>query len=196
MDARRNQIIDGMLASVRKKGLANTSTQDVAAACGLSVGSMYVHFKSKEEILHAAVRRSNQVMESGEFYRQFGEPSNFLKVMDGIFRYIDQLANDPAQGVVLEVMLTARHDPVLRREIEINQRARADFVRQSTALLPGAKSLKKSEMDTLVATFSALLSDADQRALAGIDVQRVAKMAAIRQLLKVFLPEQANTKAA
>ena len=40
MDARRNQIIDGLLTSVRTHGLANTSTQHVAAACGLSVGSI------------------------------------------------------------------------------------------------------------------------------------------------------------
>lgn len=196
MDARRNQIIDGMLASIRKKGLANTSTQDIAVACGLSVGSMYVHFKSKEEIIHAAVRRSNQLMESGEFYKQFGEQKNFLKIMDAIFGYIDQLANDPAQGVVLEIMLMARHDPVLRKEIEINQKARFDYVRKCAALLPGAKDLRKSDMDTLVAAVAALLADADQRALAGIDVQRTVKMAVIRQLIKAFLPVQAKSKQA
>ncbi|WP_206362966.1 TetR/AcrR family transcriptional regulator [Stenotrophobium rhamnosiphilum] len=196
MDSRRSQIIDGLLASISKKGLANTSTQDVAAACGLSVGSMYVHFKSKEEILHAAVRRSNAQLESGEFYKQFGDPKNFLKVMDGIFRYDDQLANDPTHGVVLEVMLMARHDPVLRREIEINQKARFDFIRECAALIPGAKSLRKSELDALVAAFTALLADADQRALAGIDVQRTLKMAAVRQLIKAFLPAQVSTKAA
>lgn len=195
MDARRNQIIDGLLASIRKKGLANTSTQDVAAACKLSVGSIYVHFKSKDEILHAAIRRSSQRLESGEFYEQFGDPKDFLKVMERLLRYFDQLTHDPIHGADLEIMLMARHDPVLRQEIEVNQKARFDFVRRCASLLPGAHRLQKSALDALAATIAALMSDADQRALAGIDVQRTLKMAAIRQLVKAFIPE-ASAKAA
>ncbi len=192
MDARRNQIIDGLLASVRKHGLANASTQHVAAACGLSVGSIYVHFKSKDEILYAAVRRSSQRLESGEFYVQFGNPRDFLKVMERLLRYFDQAASDPIHGVDLEIMLMARHDPILRKEIEINQKARFDFIRQCAALLPGAQHLKKGELDGFAATVAALMSDADQRALAGIDVQRTLKMAAIRQLVKTLLPQAAS----
>lgn len=196
MDGRRNQIIDGLLASIRKHGLANTSTQDVAAASGLSVGSIYVHFKSKDEILHAAIRRSSQRLESGEFYEQFGDPRDFLKVMERLLRYFDQLASDPIHGADLEIMLMARHDPVLRTEIEINQKARFDFIRNCASMLPGAHRLQKAELDILAATVAALMSDADQRALAGIDVQRKLKMAAIRQLVKSVSPVLANAKAA
>ena len=188
MDARRNQIIDGLLASVRENGLANTSAQHVAAACGLSVGSIYVHFKSKDEILHAAIRRSNRRLESGEFYEQFGDPKNFLKIMEKLLRYFDQLAHDPIHGADLEIMLMARHDPILRKEIEVNQKARLDFIRHCASLLPGAQGLKKAELEILVVTVAALMSDADQRSLAGIDVQRTLKMAAIRQLIKTLLP--------
>ncbi|MES2488972.1 MAG: TetR/AcrR family transcriptional regulator [Pseudomonadota bacterium] len=195
MDARRGQIIDGLLASIRKHGLANTSTQHVAAACGMSVGSIYVHFKSKEAILHATVRRANAQLESGEFYKQFGDPSNFLKIMDKILHHIGQLANDPVHGVVLEIMLMARHDPVLRKEIEINQKVRFDFVRQCIALIPGAQSLRNAELDTLATAFTALLADAEQRALAGIDVQRSLKMATIRQLITALLPASGKARA-
>lgn len=188
MDARRNQIIDGLLASVRRKGLANTSTQDVAAACGMSVGSIYVHFKSKDEILHAATRRSNQRLESGEFYEQFGDPRDFLKVMERLLRYFDQMANDPIHGADLEIMMMARHDPILRKEIEINQRARFDFIRKCAALLPGAHLLDKKSLDVFTATVVALMADADQRSLAGTDVQRALKMGAIRQLVQNLLP--------
>lgn len=196
MDARRNQIIDGLLTSVRTHGLANTSTQHVAAACGLSVGSIYVHFKSKDEILHAAIRRSSQRLESGEFYKQFGDPRDFLKVMERLLRHFDQLAHDPIHGADLEIMLMARHDPVLRKEIEINQKARFDFIRQCAALLPGAQVLQKADLDILAATVAALMSDADQRSLAGIDVQRKLKMAAIRQLVKTLLSASVNLKVA
>lgn len=196
MDARRNQIVDGLLSSIRKNGLANTSTQDIAAACGLSVGSIYVHFKSKDEILLAGIRRSNQQMENGDFYKQFGDPHHFLKVMDRIFRFFDQLANDPIHMAHLEIMQMARHDPALRKEIEINQKAQFSFARRCITLLPGAASLKNSAVDALAVTVTALISDADQRALAGIDVQRNLKMAAIRQLVSALLPEAAKVKAA
>lgn len=196
MDARRNQIIDGLLASVRKKGLANVSTQDVATACGLSVGSIYVHFKSKDEILHAAIRRSSLRLESGEFYGQFGNPSDFLKVMERVLRYFDQLASDPIHGADLEITLMARHDPILRKEIEINQAARFDFIRKCASLIPGADRVSKADLDVLAATVAALMADADQRALAGIDVQRKLKMTAIRQLVRVMIPASASNRAA
>lgn len=193
MDARRNQIIDGLLASVRKKGLANTSTQDVAAACGMSVGSIYVHFKSKDEILHAATRRSNQRLESGEFYEQFGDPRDFIKVMERLLRYFDRIADDPIHGADLEIMMMARHDPVLRKEIEINQKARFDFIRKCAALLPEAHLLDKKALDVFAATVAALMADADQRSLAGTDVQRALKMAAIRQLVQNLHPGKRPT---
>lgn len=196
MEARRNQIIDGLLASVQKKGLANVSTQDVAAACGLSVGSIYVHFKSKDEILHAAIRRSSLRLESGEFYRQFGDPADFLKVMERVLRYFDQLASDPIHGADLEITLMARHDPVLRQEIEINQKARFDFIRRCTSLIPGAERVEKANLDVLAATVAALMADADQRALAGIDVQRKLKMTAIRKLVRLFIPASVSERAA
>lgn len=196
MDARRNQIIDGLLVSVRKKGLANVSTQDVATACGLSVGSIYVHFKSKDEILHAAIRRSSQRLESGEFYGQFGNPADFLKVMERVLRYFDQLASDPIHGADLEITLMARHDPILRKEIEINQTARFDFIRKCASLIPGADRVSKADLDVLAATVAALMADADQRALAGIDVQRKLKMTAIRQLVRMMIPASISEKAA
>lgn len=187
MDARRNLIIDGLLASVRQKGLANTSTKDVSAACGLSIGSIYAHFKSKDEILHAATRRSNQRLESGEFYEQFGDRRDFIKVMEGLLRYFDQIASDPIHGADLEIMLMARHDPILRKEIEINQKARFDFIRECASLLPGAHLLGKTDLDVFSATVAALMSDADQRSLTGTDIQRDLKMAAIRELVRNLL---------
>lgn len=196
MDARRNQIIDGLLLSIRKRGLSNTSTQDVATACGLSVGSIYVHFKSKDEILRAAVRRSSQRLESGEFYSQFGDSHDFFKVMERLLRYFDQRASDPIHGADLEIMLLARHDSVLREEIEINQNAKFGLIQKLVSRIPGADRLPKKELEAFITTVVALLSDADQRALAGIDVQRTLKMMALRQLVKSFLPDAVKKVAA
>ncbi len=50
---RRRQIIDGAVACFARGGYAGTSIEDVAAECGLSVGSIYTYFPGKEQLFLA-----------------------------------------------------------------------------------------------------------------------------------------------
>ncbi|MFD2270893.1 TetR/AcrR family transcriptional regulator [Undibacterium arcticum] len=61
MAARRKQILDAASASINQKGIAGMSISDISAAAGLSVGAIYTHFKSKEEILAALIAHGNDV---------------------------------------------------------------------------------------------------------------------------------------
>ena len=53
--ARRQQIIDAALGCFAESGFHKATLQDVVRACGLSPGSIYCHFASKEDIIYAVV---------------------------------------------------------------------------------------------------------------------------------------------
>ena len=58
-----NLILDVALALFFEKGYDNTSIQDIIDGLGgLTKGAVYHHFKSKEDILSAALDRDNQAL--------------------------------------------------------------------------------------------------------------------------------------
>lgn len=58
MLGQRNAITQAALECLLKKGLSETSMQDVAKAASVSLGTLYVHFTDKYELVLAACRAS------------------------------------------------------------------------------------------------------------------------------------------
>jgi AcrR family transcriptional regulator len=69
---RRQQILDAALAVFSERGFHAANVSDVAAAAGVSQGTIYWYFDSKEELLTAAIL---------SFFLQFGQDS--LAGLDG-----------------------------------------------------------------------------------------------------------------
>ena len=59
-ESRRNQIIEAAVRSMARKGFHQTSMQDIVVESGLSPGSIYLYFKSKEEIIKAVADRRHK----------------------------------------------------------------------------------------------------------------------------------------
>lgn len=57
-EERPNDILDGALIEFRLKGFKGARVEDIAKHANLSKGTVYLYFKSKEEMLKALVRRS------------------------------------------------------------------------------------------------------------------------------------------
>jgi AcrR family transcriptional regulator len=55
--SRREEIIDAFIKVGNRKGLDNTTMQDVAKAVGISVGTIYLDFKNKDELIDAFGKR-------------------------------------------------------------------------------------------------------------------------------------------
>lgn len=63
-EERRNEILDVAERLFCAKGFDNTSTNDILAEIGIARGTLYYHFKSKEDILDAMIERmTNQLVE-------------------------------------------------------------------------------------------------------------------------------------
>lgn len=54
---RVNQILEAALAEFASHGFVATRTEDIASRAGLSKGSIYLHFKSKDELLEALLKQ-------------------------------------------------------------------------------------------------------------------------------------------
>ena len=54
---RREEIINAFVKVSNRKGLDNTTMQDIAKEVGISVGTIYLDFKNKEEIIDAFGKR-------------------------------------------------------------------------------------------------------------------------------------------
>ena len=63
-EERRNEILDVAERLFCEKGFDNASTNDILTEIGIARGTLYYHFKSKEDILDAMIERlTNQMVE-------------------------------------------------------------------------------------------------------------------------------------
>lgn len=71
-EERREEILDAAEKLFAAKGFDNTSTGDILDAVGIARGTLYYHFKSKEEILDGVIGRiTNRLMQdAGEIVRK------------------------------------------------------------------------------------------------------------------------------
>lgn len=61
-DIRKNEILDAAQELFFINGCDNTSTNAILEKCGIARGTLYYHFKSKEEILDGIIERITQKM--------------------------------------------------------------------------------------------------------------------------------------
>ena len=82
----RSKLLDAALQVIRSKGYTATTINDICAAAGVTKGSFFHHFKSKEDLALAAVEHWN-AMTGGLFaqapYQQIGDPR------DRVLAYLD-----------------------------------------------------------------------------------------------------------
>ncbi len=59
-EATRARLLAAAVAAFSEKGFHGTTTRDIAGAAGMSPAAVYVHHKSKEELLHVISRDGHQ----------------------------------------------------------------------------------------------------------------------------------------
>ena len=71
-EVRREEILDAAERLFAAKGFDNTSTGDILDAVGIARGTLYYHFKSKEEILDGVIQRitARLMQDASEIVRQ------------------------------------------------------------------------------------------------------------------------------
>jgi AcrR family transcriptional regulator len=111
-DARPQELLDAALALFVEKGFSATRTEEVAARAGVSKGTLYLYFQSKEDLLKAVIRDNlaDRIAAGAELVaRHQGSAAALLQTL--MVDWWTQLYDSPAAGVFKLVVTEARNFP-------------------------------------------------------------------------------------
>ena len=104
-EARPLELLDAALGLFVERGFATTRSEDVAARAGVSKGTLYLYYPSKEELLKAVIRHHvvNPIAEGMEIIRAFeGRSTDLLALM--LRLWWERIGETPAAGIVKLMM--------------------------------------------------------------------------------------------
>lgn len=113
-DARPGELLDAALELFVEKGFAATRSEEVAKRAGVSKGTLFLYFASKEELFKAVVRENI----SGRFVEWNAEFVNFQGSTADMLRYCmtawwERIGSTKASGITKLMMSEARNFPEL-----------------------------------------------------------------------------------
>jgi len=113
-ETRPQELLDAALALFVEKGFAATRSEEVARAAGVSKGTLYLYYPSKEELFKAVVRQnlSSLIAEGQEMVDCFeGTTSDLLVAL--MRTWWERVGNTPAAGIHKVVLSEVRNFPEL-----------------------------------------------------------------------------------
>jgi AcrR family transcriptional regulator len=113
-EARPQELLEAALALFVEKGFAATRSEEVAQRAGVSKGTLYLYYPSKEELFKAVVRQtlSNLIAEGAEIAGQFeGSSSDLLALL--LHTWWERVGNTPAAGIHKVVLAEVGNFPEL-----------------------------------------------------------------------------------
>ena len=111
-EARPLELLDAALDLFVERGFAATRSEDVAARAGVSKGTLYLYYPSKEELLKAVIRHNvvNQIAEGTEIIRQFEGSSSELLAMV-LLLWWERIGETRASGIIKLMTSEVRNFP-------------------------------------------------------------------------------------
>ena len=99
-------MLDTALALFASRGYAATSTAEIQKACGMSPssGALYRHFRSKSDVLRAALRRGLDRMRTSPAWRHATTPAERLDALASVAAAAQQTITDNADLVRLMLL--------------------------------------------------------------------------------------------
>lgn len=124
-DARPGEIVDAALSLFVERGFSATRLDDVAERAGVSKGTVYLYFDSKEALLAEAVGRDIGPL-LGDFARRIDDESLSASALIEIFmrRWWSLLSTSNLQGVPKLMLSESGNFPELARHFVVNFIAR------------------------------------------------------------------------
>ncbi|MET0335318.1 MAG: TetR/AcrR family transcriptional regulator [Rhizobacter sp.] len=129
-EARPQELLDAALALFVEKGFAATRSDEVAVKAGVSKGTLYLYYPSKEELLKAVIQQNygGLIAEGAGIVDNFVGPSAELLAM--LMRmWWKRVGNSPAGGIHKIMMAEVRNFP------EIAQFYRDEVIQPASDLL-------------------------------------------------------------
>jgi AcrR family transcriptional regulator len=112
-EGRRQQILDTVLAVFAKKGFAQATIKDIAAAAGMSSGLMYHYYSSKESLLEAAIEHHSFLPQMKEILKGTGDRPCRAVLGEIARRFVDLL--EQKKEIVSIFFSESASNPSVRR---------------------------------------------------------------------------------
>lgn len=113
-EARPGELLDAALDLFVAKGFAATRAEEVAAKAGVSKGTLFLYFKSKEDLFEAVVRENitHQITQGIAELEAFeGTTAELLRF--AMFEWWNRVGNTKASGITKLVMSEASNFPTM-----------------------------------------------------------------------------------
>lgn len=112
--ARPQELLEAALTLFVEKGLAATRTDDVAKLAGVSKGTLYLYYPSKDELFKAVVQAylTEVIAEGSDIVDQFeGSSAELLCVL--VDTWWQRVGSSKAAGLLVLILAEAHHFPEL-----------------------------------------------------------------------------------
>lgn len=109
----RAKILDAALGCLAERGYAGTTLPEVLRRAGLSNGAMWRHFRSKADLLVAAVLHAEATLVPPDSAAPAPEQPAAAQV-DAAVEHLWNYAQSPAFQALIELLRASRSDPELR----------------------------------------------------------------------------------
>lgn len=111
-EARPQELLDAALDLFVERGFAATRSEDVAARAGVSKGTLYLYYPSKQELLKEVIRHHviNQIAEGTQIIRQFeGSTGELLATV--LRLWWERIGETRASGIIKLMTSEVRNFP-------------------------------------------------------------------------------------
>ncbi|MDP9919025.1 AcrR family transcriptional regulator [Variovorax boronicumulans] len=185
MAAVRQQILAAARVVFERKGVADASMSDVSTQAGLSVGSIYVHFRSKEDVLL-------QLIEAAEVHAAPFEACSSAGELLGLVESSLKLQERPdatnqVARTALEIAAITRRNPDVQAVVSKNfKNLRRALLETVVRIGKEANHLEESDMLAVGESILSLLVSAQAQMLIGVPTNTDAKMKAARLLIRLL----------
>ena len=127
-EARPQELLQAALELFSQKGFAATRSEDVAARAGVSKGTLYLYYPSKEDLLKAVIREnlSNLIAQGADAVQTFdGHTGELLQHL--VSTWWSRVGNTPASAIHKIMLSEVRNFPEIAefymREVTLPARA-------------------------------------------------------------------------
>jgi AcrR family transcriptional regulator len=113
-EARPQELLDAALELFVEKGFSATRAEEVAARAGVSKGTLYLYYPSKEDLLKAVIeqRLSSEIAAGAAEAASFTGPTDAL-LREVLTHWWQRLYDSPASGVFKIIITEVRNFPEL-----------------------------------------------------------------------------------
>jgi Transcriptional regulator len=118
---RRNDIINAFIKLCSRKGLDNTTMQDVAKEVGISVGAIYLEFRNKDELIEAFEKNLFQQSDA-QMAQMMSQPAPVSKILhDLLVGNIEYINRQIRQNQAIQEFMTNDFVKHINKNIKVRR---------------------------------------------------------------------------